>query len=69
MIAEATAFKSGVVVAQVNELTDKLPRIDIPSDWVDFVVQSPTPHYIEPLFTRDPEDALLPTLRGFTAAA
>src|SRR5947199_218915 len=54
VIAEATAFKSGVVVAQVNELTDKLPRIDIPSDWVDFVVQSPTPHYIEPLFTRDP---------------
>ena len=54
VIAEATAFKSGVVVAQVNELVDKLPRIDIPSDWVDFVVQSPTPHYIEPLFTRDP---------------
>src|SRR5206468_4966809 len=54
VIAEATAFKNGLVIAQVNELTDKLPRIDIPSDWVDFVVQSPTPHYIEPLFTRDP---------------
>ena len=54
VIAEATAFKSGVVVAQVNELTDRLPRVDIPSDWVDFVVRSPTPHYIEPLFTRDP---------------
>ncbi|WP_266035843.1 malonate decarboxylase subunit alpha, partial [Brucella intermedia] len=31
-----------------------LPRIDIPGDWVDFIVQSPKPHYIEPLFTRDP---------------
>ena len=54
VIAEATAFKSGIVIAQVNEQVDVLPRIDIPSDWVDFVVQSPTPHNIEPLFTRDP---------------
>jgi len=54
VIAEATAFKSGLVVAQVNEIVDALPRIDIPSDWIGFVVQSPTPHYIEPLFTRDP---------------
>ncbi len=54
VIAEATAFASGLVVAQVNEIVDVLPRIDIPSDWVGFVVQSPQPHYIEPLFTRDP---------------
>jgi malonate decarboxylase alpha subunit len=53
-IIEATAFKSGVVVAQVNEVVDKLPRVDIPSDWVDFFVKAPTPHYLEPLFTRDP---------------
>lgn len=53
-IVEATAFKSGLVIAQVNELIDRLPRVDIPADWVDFVVPSPTPHYIEPLFTRDP---------------
>ena len=53
-IVEATAFKSGIVIAQVNEVVDKLPRVDIPADWVDFFVQSPTPHYIEPLFTRDP---------------
>ena len=33
---------------------DTVPRVDIPGDWVDFVVQSPRPHYIEPLFTRDP---------------
>jgi malonate decarboxylase alpha subunit len=53
-IVEATAFKSGIVIVQVNQIVDTLPRIDIPGDWVDFVVQSPTPYYIEPLFTRDP---------------
>ncbi|MEH6436201.1 malonate decarboxylase subunit alpha [Massilia sp. DD77] len=53
-IVEATAFKSGIVIVQVNQVVDKLPRVDIPADWVEFVVQSPTPYYIEPLFTRDP---------------
>ncbi|MNR83542.1 Acetyl-S-ACP:malonate ACP transferase [compost metagenome] len=53
-IVEATAFKNGIVIAQVNEIVDVLPRVDVPADWVDFVVQAPTPHYIEPLFTRDP---------------
>ncbi|MFV3074980.1 malonate decarboxylase subunit alpha [Niveispirillum fermenti] len=54
VIVEATAFKRGIVIAQVNERVDKVARVDIPGDWVDFVIQSPTPHYIEPLFTRDP---------------
>ena len=54
VIVEATAFKSGIVIAQVNEIVDTLPRVDIPAGWVDFVVQSPQPHFIEPLFTRDP---------------
>jgi malonate decarboxylase alpha subunit len=53
-LVEATAFKSGIVIAQVNEVMDTLPRVDIPSDWVDFYIPSPKPHYIEPLFTRDP---------------
>nr|WP_315240421.1 malonate decarboxylase subunit alpha [uncultured Albidiferax sp.] len=53
-IVEATAFKSGIVIAQVNELVDRVPRVDIPGDWVDFVVLAPTPNVIEPLFTRDP---------------
>ena len=39
-IVEATAFKGGIVIAQVNEIVDKLPRVDIPADWVNFVVQS-----------------------------
>jgi malonate decarboxylase alpha subunit len=53
-IVEATAFKDGIVIAQVNELCDALPRVDIPADWVDFFVVAPRPNYIEPLFTRDP---------------
>jgi malonate decarboxylase alpha subunit len=53
-IVEATAFRGGIVIAQVNERMDRLPRVDIPADWVNFVVPAPTPHAIEPLFTRDP---------------
>ncbi|HEY8975229.1 MAG TPA: malonate decarboxylase subunit alpha [Burkholderiaceae bacterium] len=53
-IVEATAFKSGIVVAQVDRIVDLLPRVDIPCDWVDFVVEAPEPAFIEPLFTRDP---------------
>ncbi len=53
-IVEATAFSGGIVIAQVNEVMDRLPRVDIPADWVDFVVQAPRPNLIEPLFTRDP---------------
>jgi len=53
-IAEAAAFHGGIVVAQVNEIVDQLPRVDIPGGWVDFVVPGPKPYAIEPLFTRDP---------------
>jgi malonate decarboxylase alpha subunit len=53
-IVEATTFKNGIVIVQVNRIMDVLPRVDIPGDWVDFVVQSPDHYYIEPLFTRDP---------------
>lgn len=53
-IVEATAFKSGIVIAQVNELVERVPRVDIPGDWVDFVILAPKPNLIEPLFTRDP---------------
>jgi malonate decarboxylase alpha subunit len=53
-IVEATAFKSGIVIAQVNEWVGQVPRVDIPGDWVDFVVLAPKPNVIEPLFTRDP---------------
>ena len=53
-VVEATAFKDGIVVAQVDRIVDALPRVDVPADWVSFVVGAPRPHYIEPIFTRDP---------------
>src|SRR5580700_918967 len=54
VIAEAAAFRGGVVVAQVNEIVEHLSRVDLPGDWVDVVVPSPKPYRIDPLFTRDP---------------
>src|SRR6185437_16332122 len=54
VVVEATAFRNGIVIAQVYEVRPRLPRVDIPGDWIDFVVTSPTPYYIEPLFTRNP---------------
>jgi malonate decarboxylase alpha subunit len=56
-LVEAAAFHDGIVIAQVNEIVDDpadLPRVDIPGTWIDFVVQSDKPFFIEPLFTRDP---------------
>jgi malonate decarboxylase alpha subunit len=71
VITEATAFNGGIVVAQVNEIVDRLPRIDIPGGWVDVVVQSPVPYAIEPLFTRDPakirEDKILMAMMAIAA--
>lgn len=56
MIAEAAAFKNGIVIAQVNSIVenDELPRVDIPGDWVDYIVKAKDPYPMEPLFTRDP---------------
>lgn len=57
VLVEATAFKNGIVIAQVNEIVDDpkdLPRVDIPGSWIDFVVEADTPFFMEPLFTRDP---------------
>jgi malonate decarboxylase alpha subunit len=53
-IAEAAAFSHGIVIVQVNEIVDTLPRVDIPGSWVDVVVQADRPYAVEPLFTRDP---------------
>ena len=56
VITETTAFRGGVVIAQVNELVepDALPRVDIPGDWVDIVVAADRPYQLEALFTRNP---------------
>src|ERR1700688_1504933 len=71
MIVEAAAFSGGIVVAQVNEIVEHLPRVDIPGDWIDVVVQSPAHYAIEPLFTRDPakirEDKILMAMMAIAA--
>jgi malonate decarboxylase alpha subunit len=53
-VVEATAFRDGLVVAQVNERVERVPRVDIPAGWVDFLTVAPSPSVVEPLFTRDP---------------
>ncbi len=53
-VVEATSFKDGIVIAQVDRIVDRLPRVDIPGDQVHFVVEAGKPFYVEPLFTRDP---------------
>lgn len=55
-IVESAAFKDGIVIVQANEIVDKVPRVDIPGDWVDIVVPADKPYQLEPLFTRDPQN-------------
>src|ERR1700757_4308618 len=42
-IVEAAAFRQGIVLVQVNEIVDELPRVDIPGSWVDLVVEADRP--------------------------
>jgi malonate decarboxylase alpha subunit len=53
-LVEATAFRDGIVIAQVNRFVDRVTRVDIPGDWVDVVVPTEAPYRTEALFTRDP---------------
>jgi malonate decarboxylase alpha subunit len=54
VIVEAAAFHDAIVIVQVNQIVDQLPRVDIPASWVDIVVQADKSFAVEPLFTRDP---------------
>src|ERR1700739_4577908 len=54
VIVEAAAFHDAIVIVQVNQIVDTLPRVDIPGSWVDIVVEADKPYAVEPLFTRDP---------------
>lgn len=53
---EAAAFRDGIVIVQVDQIVDKLPRIDIPGGWVDIIVEADQPYAKEPIQTRDPKD-------------
>lgn len=68
VIVESAAFKDGIVIVQANEIVDKVPRVDIPSDWVDVVIPANEPYQLEPLFTRDPQNITeLQVLMGMMA--
>src|SRR6202008_1995412 len=54
VIVEAAAFHDAIVIVQVNEIVEELPRVDIPGSWTDIVIQADKPFAVEPLFTRDP---------------
>jgi malonate decarboxylase alpha subunit len=54
VIVESAAFHDAIVIVQVNQIVDQLPRVDIPASWVDIVVKADKPFAVEPLFTRDP---------------
>ncbi|MDD2240495.1 MAG: malonate decarboxylase subunit alpha [Kiritimatiellae bacterium] len=54
VIAEATRFKMGVVIVQARQKLDRLPRVDIPASWVDFIVITEEDYHLQPLFTRNP---------------
>jgi malonate decarboxylase alpha subunit len=53
-IIEAAAFSNGIVIVQVNETVNELPRVDIPAGWVDVIVVADKSYQLEALFTRDP---------------
>lgn len=55
ILVEATAVRSGIVIAQVNEIVEQLPRVDISADQVDLIVKTPQIENPFPLFTRDPQ--------------
>jgi len=54
VICEATRSTCGIVVAQVCSRLASIPRVDIPADSVDFIIETGEPLHTEPLFTRDP---------------
>ena len=53
-VIEAASSGHGLVVAQVGEIVEQVPRIDVPGDRIHFVVDAGKPFFVEPLFTRDP---------------
>lgn len=54
-LVESAAFNNGIVIAQVNSITDNIDRVDIPGDWIDFIIETPKPYFIKPLFTKNPK--------------
>ncbi len=53
-VIEAANSRNGLVIAEVGEIVENVPRIDIRGNSIHFIVDSGKPFYVEPLFTRDP---------------
>lgn len=56
IIVEATHSKSGIVIAQVDQINPTLPRIDIPNDQIDLIVVTQKNSKNIPLFTKNPKN-------------
>jgi len=54
VLCEAAHFGKGKVIAQVTKVVERLSRVDIPGDQIDYVIPTGTANQIQPLFTRDP---------------
>lgn len=54
VLCEAVHAAKGIAIMQVEKIVDRLPRVDIPADRVEFVVEAGERPYIQALFTRDP---------------
>lgn len=54
VICEATHAGHGIVIAEVERVVRRLPRVDVPADQVEYVIPTGTANTIDPLFTRDP---------------
>ncbi len=54
LLCEATHAGKGIVIMQVERVVDRLPRVDIPGDRLEFIVEARERPHVEALFTRDP---------------
>lgn len=54
ILVESCSFKNKIVIAQVNHIVQSVSRVDIPGQWVDFIVETEKPYEINPIFTKDP---------------
>jgi malonate decarboxylase alpha subunit len=40
-IIEAALFSRAVIIVQVNKIVEQFRRLDIPAQWVEFIIESP----------------------------
>jgi len=40
-IIESALFSGAVIIVQVNKIVEQFRRLDIPAQWVEFIIESP----------------------------